>query len=325
MAHEIEGNKAFFAKNPAWHGLGKVFENAPNIDEAIAVAYPHNLFKMDCEYSMKTDDGEVFRQLSETTKIIVRDDGKELGSVGPDFELVQPLEIANHFRPLERLGVKMEAGGSLRDGRQMWLLGSVPGALRDVLKNDAVKGYFLMYTGFEGSLRVGGTFTGTRVVCANTLAMSLGEQANEKSGFKFKHTRNVRFKLDNAMATVQGAVKQFNGACDAFEALGKRHVTRDVQEDYITRVLLTDAEIAKPDDVSPRKANIVQHVIELLDTQAGLELVPAARGTAWQAYNAVTQYLTHDYGRSEESRVYEQWFGQNVALNKSALNLALAM
>jgi hypothetical protein len=33
------------------------------------------------------------------------------------------------------------------------------------------------------------------------------------------------------------------------------------------------------------------------------------KGTAWAAYNAVTEYITHERGRSDDNRVNAAWFG----------------
>lgn len=50
MAHEIEGNYAFFASGkPAWHGLGTVLTDAPSVDEAWRLAYPHALIETGLE------------------------------------------------------------------------------------------------------------------------------------------------------------------------------------------------------------------------------------------------------------------------------------
>ena len=75
--------------------------------------------------------------------------------------------------------------------------------------------------------------------------------------------------------------------------------------------------------MSTVKKNQSERVVELLDTQKGLDLVPAVRRTAWQAYNAVTEYLTHEHGRSEDTRLNSQWFGASANVNRKALSMAL--
>lgn len=58
--------------------------------------------------------------------------------------------------------------------------------------------------------------------------------------------------------------------------------------------------------------------------------LPGARGTYWGAYNAVTQYLSHDAGRSRDpvesarQRLEALWFGKGAETVTAAHGLALA-
>lgn len=317
MAHEIEGNKAFFVTEPAWHGLGTVLENSPTLEEGIAIAYPHQLFKLDLQ--AKIDD-----QIMDlaNSKVIMRDDGKEYNTVGSDFELLQPQEA---FKPFKNLIdsdlVSLEAGGSLRGGSQAWLLAKIKSAESEIVKGDLIKSYFLIATGFDGSLRLLMSQTNTRVVCANTLASAQSEGID----YRFKHTKNIRTRMNNAEDQVKSALEAFRKDTEAYKHLASKKVTQSDQIDYIGKVLLTKEEINDADQISTKKKTIVQNVIELLDTQKGIDYVPAIRGTAWQAYNAISQYITHDYGRSNDSRLNAQWFGESAKINDKALELALTM
>jgi phage/plasmid-like protein (TIGR03299 family) len=329
MAHEIESNKAFFVSKPAWHGLGTILTDAPTIEEAWTIAYPHTLFKMDLEAFTINDAGERVTLPLVNSKVIIRDDGTEFNTVGNDFELVQPIEILEHFRPLLDTGhVKLEAGGSLRGGSQMWALAKINGADCDILPGDQVKSYFLMYTGFDGSLRIGMSQTNTRVVCANTLAAAIGSGIDHK----FKHTKNVRTRMSGAIEQVKSALADFHKDAEAYKYLAQKKMTETQQEVYIAKTLLNDTEFEgymhdtlSRERISEKKVTIVHNVLELLDTQRGLEYIPAMRGTAWQAYNAVSEYVTHNYGRTTDSRLNAQWFGESAKLNDRALELALAM
>lgn len=327
MAHEVEQNKngdykAFFVEKPAWHNLGTVLSDAPTIEEAWHLAYPHTLFKMDLEATMITDDGEKVSMPLQNSKVIVRDDGTEFDTVGSDFELVQPIEILEHFRPLLDTGyVKLEAGGSLRGGSQMWALAKINGADCDVIPGDQIKSYFLMFTGFDGSLRIGMSQTNTRVVCANTLAMA----QNAGIDYQFKHTKHVRERMGKATDTIKKAIENFHKDAESYAYLASKKMTRSTQIEYIANVFLTVEELSGKTEVSGKKQAIVETVSDLLDTQKGLEYIPAIRGTAWQAYNAVTDYVTHSYGRTEDSRLNAQWFGASAGINRKALDLALTM
>jgi len=113
---------------------------------------------------------------------------------------------------------------------------------------------------------------------------------------------------------------------ESYKHLAERKVTRTTQEEYITKLLEPDLlDAKKASDVSTKAKNKVNHVIDLLDHQRGIEKVPAMRGTAWQAYNAVSEYITHENGRNPDSILNNQYFGDGVKLNHEALTLAMAL
>jgi hypothetical protein len=65
---------------------------------------------------------------------------------------------------------------------------------------------------------------------------------------------------------------------------------------------------------------IVSQVVPLFEGGVGAELT---RGTVWGAYNAVTEFVTHKRGRTEDARVDSQWFGDGAKLLDRALDVAL--
>lgn len=324
MAHEIENNNAFYVSKPAWHGLGEVLTGAPTIEEAWNLAYPHHLIELPVKASITSDDGE-HSVLMDNYKAIIRDDGKQIAVVNKTFETVQPMEVLEEFRPLLESGlVTLETGMSLREGRQMAVLAKINNAESDIVKGDSVKGYFLIATGFDGSMKICMSQTNTRVVCANTLAIAIGGKG-QNADHRFKHTKNVRVRMGNVVDQVKRAIEAFNKNVEAYKVLASKKVTRMAQETYIKHVFLTDSEKTGDTEVSTKKENIIGEVINLIDTQKGLELVPAIRGTAWQAYNAVSEYVTHDYGRNADTRLQAQYFGDSAKLNTLALQNALTM
>lgn len=317
MAHQIEKNYAFYASNtPAWHKLGTVLKDAPTIEEAWKLAYPHSL--IECEVSAHI--GEASESVPDY-KAIFRDDGKFIAMVKKTYELVQPYSTMNFFEPYIDSGlVELEAGGSLFDGKQMFALAKIKNTESDVLPGDSVKGYFLAVTSFDGSLAHTIKFTGTRVVCANTLAIALGETGQFK---RLRHTKNIHARIADIQHTVNIAQHDFSQSVDQYRALARKRVRPQLFEPYVRAVF--DAIPTKDKPVSDKMEAKVRHVLELVDNQIGMQYVPAMRGTAWQAYNAVSQYLTHDYGRSDDTKLAGQWYGPNVDLNEKALSLAMTM
>lgn len=320
MSHEIEDNKAFFKGQPAWHGLGKVLSDAPSVKEAWEIAYPHTLHECPIEAYI-LDDNSVKNYLPLTThKAIIRDDGKHLGIVGIDYKLEQPFEVMNFFQPYIESGlVELEAGGSLREGSRIWALGKIKQSEKEIVKGDTVKAYLLAATAFDGSLARLTKFCDTRVVCANTLAIARGERTTE---WKVRHTKNMDEKMEAVQEHVSAALNAHNKSVEAYRYLASKKMERKAQVSYIVEVIAGKKE---KKDWSAQLTTKVTTVIDLIDRQRGLEYVPAIKGTAWQAYNAVSEYVTHHAARNSDNRLNNQWFDASTQdLNQRALEVALA-
>jgi phage/plasmid-like protein (TIGR03299 family) len=176
---------------------------------------------------------------------------------------------------------------------------------------------------FDGSLATGWKQTGVRCVCANTIALAMKGGMDMKS----KHTKNTHKRLADYRDQVQANLRSFNTEVAMMRDLATKKTTRAAQVQYVYDSFLNPVEqkLLKDGELPTKTLNKVNTVIELLDTQKGIDLVPAIRGTAWQAYNAISEYLTHEAGRTDDSRVNSQWFGAGAALNAKAMQLAQAM
>lgn len=318
MADMIEADNAFFTGIPAWHGKGEVYRDAPPIHVAAKRACPYELFQLDIAAKMTGPDGTPLYHNANGYSAIVRSDGKVLGVHSDRYGLTQPYEMFNRFAPLVDSGlVQLEAGGLLNEGKKLWILGKIKGGEADIVPGDPVKAYLLFQTSFDGSCTAGAGFTGVRVVCANTLAMAQGDVS-----YRTKHTKNVNQRLDAYRDDIARTLHAFRENVESMRTLASKQVTRKEQETYIRHVL---AGPENAEELSTKMENKISEVIELLDTQKGLELVPRIRGTAWQAYNAVTDYVTHRAGRTQDSRLDSQWFGVNAKVNQRALEMAFTM
>lgn len=306
---------------PTWKTLGKSLVQYEDQAEAWHNAFPHSLLKVDLKACI-THDGGVYDQPVKNSKIILRNDGLELSTVGADFELVQPMDIFNRYvkRFTDTGKVKLTAGGSIHKGASMWAVAKIHGADAEIVSGDAIGGYLFFFTGFDGKLRMGIWNLFQRRVCWNTLAHAL---STGKAHMR-KHTKNIRYAMNESVTSIETSINSFFENVNAYKTLAAKKMDRNTQEEYIGKVILTPDELEGKKELSTKKETIVRNVIDLLDTQRGLELVPAIRGTAWQAYNAVSEYITHDYGRSEDSRLHAQWFGESAKVNQKALQLALA-
>jgi phage/plasmid-like protein (TIGR03299 family) len=326
MSHEITGERAFFLKTPAWHKIGKVFENELTDEEAIEVIHPEALD----EYRLAAidDDGNVVKELEKFKTVLRSGDLAEIACHRMSFETMQPWEHGKFFRPyLESGDVTLEAGGILREGTRMWLLGKLNKAKAEVVKGDTIAGYLLASTGFDGSLAYNVRLTNMRVVCANTLAWALEDGAIQQVSHNIRHTKNMRVKEAEVQEEIAKALSDFYKLTDTYQALAAKKMTAAKMIDYVKDVFVSpelEAKLKEENkELSTQMKGKINRVIDLIEGQSNLELVPAIRGTAWQCYNAVSEYLTHEHGRTDQSRLNGQWFGDSARVNNRAMKLAL--
>ncbi len=326
MAHEITDNRAFFHKTPAWHGIGQVFDRELTDEEAVQIIHPESLD----EYRLAAidDNGNIVKELTKFKTVLREGDLTEIACPRMSYETMQPWEHGKFFRPyLESGDVVLEAGGILREGTQMWMLGRLAKAKADIVKGDTIAGYLLASTGFDGSLAYNVRLTNIRVVCANTLAWALDGGAVKQVNHNIRHTKNMRIREAEVQEDIAKALADFYKLTDTYKALAAKKITAKQMIDYVKDVFVSpelEAKLKEENkELSSKMITKINRVIDLIEGQSGLELVPAIRGTAWQAYNAVSEYLTHEHGRTPESRLNGQWFGESARVNNRAMNLAL--
>lgn len=49
----------------------------------------------------------------------------------------------------------------------------------------------------------------------------------------------------------------------------------------------------------------------------------SADGTAWGVLNAVTQWVDHEYGRSQNARLNNAWLGRGDVMKREAMQILL--
>jgi phage/plasmid-like protein (TIGR03299 family) len=123
MAHQIlENDQMFSVGKKPWHGLGKVLENAPSIEEGIKLA------GLDWNVSLRpaiTNDDDSINL--DTHKIVVRDDIKQpLGIVGNNYQILQNKDAFSFFEPfVENEMASLETAGSLFNGKKVFILAKI--------------------------------------------------------------------------------------------------------------------------------------------------------------------------------------------------------
>jgi phage/plasmid-like protein (TIGR03299 family) len=314
MAHEFE--TGFFVGKAAWHRLGTVVQDAPKVEDAIQLAgLDWKVVERPVLYEDSFGD---FYIHARSHKVLVRpSDDYALGVVGEKYKPLQNEEAFTFFNPiLEQGGATLEAAGSLRYGKRIWVLAKLQGATAEITKGDEVVGYLLLSNSHDGSSAVRVQFTAVRVVCMNTLSAAerRGDDAFEHC-VRIRHTRGLPEALKEVRKALDLTNRTFSFSVEAYQRLASKGITVDGLKNYVREVLeATDSP------AMPLAWDWIQASYEL---GPGADL-PGVRGTYWGAYNAVTHWLGTIRGKSDESRLDSVWFGSGRQIADRALKVALA-
>jgi phage/plasmid-like protein (TIGR03299 family) len=317
-----------------WHGLGHAF-NEPPVSVEVALAASGMDFHVGladlqtCPMEpVKDKEGVILTPehpgyLAVPGRATYRTDtGAPLGVVGLRYKPLQNADAFQPFQPFLDAGeAHIETCGVLYAGRRVWILAKLNRDNAVVVPGDEIAKYLLLSHSHDGSLAVHYGLTAIRVVCANTEAMARNHNAS--SLFRLKHTAKVADRLDDISKIVNVADARFEATVEQYRDLAARGIRTADLEKYVKIVLGVDPDKAE-EDISTRAKNQMGRLVELFETGKGNDL-PGVKGTWWAAYNAASEYLSHERGRNQESRVNQLWFGAAANMNQLALDAAVEM
>lgn len=316
MSHEVEN--MFYRNEVPWHRLGNFIQHEPTIEEAIVAA------GLDWTVSMKnllTVDG-----IPVPNKAVQRDaDQSILGVVGPNYKPLQNMDAFKFFNPfLESGEAALETAGSLRQGKRVWILAKINKDPMVIVpkSDDKVSKYILLAHGHDGLMSVRVGFTPVRVVCANTLAMSVNSSGS--SLLRVKHTKNLNENLEKISEVMNAANASFEATAEQYRFLASREINQADLEKFVKLVFVGEGyEKMEADGKKPAR-DVLPKVTNLFENGLGNNM-QGVRGTYWAAYNAVTEYLGYERGQDEQARLDKMWFGDSATVNKDALKIATKM
>jgi len=317
MAHQVE--TMAYAGSVPWHGLGQEVSNDLTPAQMMKEA--------GCDW--KVHEVESFvefngNRIKTGQKSLVREtDGRILTNVGENWHPVQNEQAFEFFSDFVLSGdMEMNTAGSLRNGQIVWALAKVSESF-DLFGGDKVDSYLLFSNPHQYGKSIDIRFTPIRVVCNNTLTMSL----NGKADRAVKVGHRTAFNAESVKETLGLAHDKFAKYKEMAQFLGSKRYTVDSLIQYYNEVFPntsrtnTDRTVAQLADLS-RNAQLCMNVI---DNQPGAEY---AEGSWWQAFNSITYVTDHVQGRNSDNRLHSQWFGQNqlrkVKAAEKAVEFAMA-
>jgi phage/plasmid-like protein (TIGR03299 family) len=318
MAHMVEmiGDKAqmAYAGDVPWHGLGTKVPSDLTPEQMLQAAGLD--WRVEAYPAIATlPNGE---QINTGHSALVRSsDNKVLDVITEDWNPMQNHDAFEFFNDFVSAGdMEMHTAGSLRDGRIVWGLAKVNESFELFGGRDQVDSYLLFTNPHQYGQSIDVRFTPIRVVCNNTLTLSLNSQS--KSMVKVSHRRE--FDADLVKETLGVAREKLDRYKEMAAHLSQKRFNDESIVEYFQRVfpVLTKKEDSEKELSKSAKAALEDH----LDSQPGAEL---GEGTWWAAFNTVTYMTDHIIGRSVDSRLTSAWYGANKNLKTRALEIAVEM
>jgi len=321
MSHEVEmvngvAQMAYAGETP-WHGLGT--KVAPDLSPIQIMSKAGLDWSVEKE-TMTTASGVEI----EGKKALVRSsDNKVLDVVGDNWNPVQNSDAFEFFSEYTLAGdMEMHTAGSLKGGQMVWALAKVKESF-DILGGDQVDSYLLFSNPHKYGKAIDVRFTPIRVVCNNTLSMSLGQNVANSV------TLNHRNEFNPAMVKEQMGIasEKFAKYKEMAEFLSTKKFSMNSLVQYYNEVFprtyqgKKDVQVKTFADLSSNG----QKAYSYLETQPGAQY---GEGSWWQALNSVTYLTDHKMGREVDSRLTSAWFGANqtrkIRAVEKAVELAVA-
>lgn len=285
-----DGKRSLFAsfREVAWHRLGTVFQNVvTDYSEMISLAGlgGWNVRVVPAEY--------MGYRFATPTFFILADIGDETVILGTSGKRYTPVQNEDAFAFLQSLqdGARWETAGAIENGTKIF--GSMAFDRQFVLDpsgvSDTVESYLMLHKSHNGG-GGGGGVTPVRVVCKNTLAAAL---PGLKQTFTIRHTKNVAERMALEAETWRNA----HAYMDAFESEAQALFQKSVTDDQFFGLVKT----LYPEPEENKKGALTKWENRIGMFAQAWQGEPNAgiRGTAWGAWNALTE--ANQWGRNMQS------------------------
>lgn len=310
MAHMVE-TMAYAGETP-WHGLGvKVPSDLSPAQMLEKAGLDWTVQKIPAFANI---DGQ---QTNVGWSALVRSSDKEvLSVVSNDWNPVQNHEAFDFFHEYCAAGdMEMDTAGSLRDGQIVWGLAKIKESF-ELFKGDRVDSYLLFTNPHKFGQSIDVRFTPIRVVCNNTLTLSLSQQVERV----VKKSHRTEFDPAQVKEQLGIATHKLAKYKEMAQFLGSKRYTNETLTEYFNRVFPVLAYNKEKGPQRKQLSKSATRALEIVGTQPGAQY---AEGSWWQAFNAVTFMTDHEIGRTADSRLTSAWFGPNKNLKVKALETAV--
>lgn len=310
MAHNVE-TMAYAGETP-WHGLGKKVHHDLTPDQMLKEAgLDWTVEKIPAYVTLESG-----KKVPVGRSALVRSsDESVLDVVGEDWYPTQNQEAFNFFHEYVMAGdMEMNTAGSLRDGQIVWALAKVKESF-ELFGGDQVDSYLLFSNPHKYGMPIDIRFTPIRVVCNNTLTLSL----NTKSSNFVKVSHRIQFNADQVKEVLGIASTKLETYKETAQFLGSKRYTSGNIVDYFRDIFPVTGK-KNEEDKKKEISRSATRALAYIESQPGANF---AEGSWWSAYNTVTYMADHVLGRDPDTRLYNSWYGHIKNLKLEALKKAV--
>lgn len=268
-----------------------------------------------------TVDGACMPRAYGTVRTLPDGSRQGLGVVGDRYNVVQDSEAFKIMQPLLDNGTVSTLTAGVYMAKS-WLYGEGGSFQADIVPGDTIEARVLIGNSHDGSIPWSFGFPGNRVVCQNTFHMALSSKLSKL--LKVRHTRNAAELVAQVQAAVEAFGYEFVTEVDKMQALAKAPCTETQLKEYTGYVFSKWADDSE-DNEEAKESRVYAKVLQNFEGGQGAQY---HRGTLWGAYNAVTEYVSHQRSRGEESadrRFVDLNWGNGAQITKRALERAVEL
>lgn len=315
MAHNINEGNRVFTVGKSWHGLGTIVETEQTAENAIKLA------KLDYNVEKENIFLKDAKRIDNNIAIVRQDTREVLGITTNKYQIVQNTGAFSFFDVVVGEGQAVyHSAGALGKGEKIWILAKLP---NDIIinSNDTIEKYLCLTNSHDGRSSLRMYFTPVRVVCQNTLNMSMQDA---KNGISIRHNGNIKMKINEARKILGISIDYYN----QFESIVKQMESKELQEKELNNYFDKVLSINDEKEVSTRKQNQKDELKTLFEYGKGQKI--GNKHSLWKAYNSVTEYVDHkrtikNLDKDNTNRLASIWFGSGAKLKERAYNEAVAL
>ena len=304
MSHQFTSG-VFLHNKPAWHRLGVVLDGTLPAREAFHLA------KADFSVAPRPVFDADMHPIAGYQAITRLDNGRTLAVMSDSYTPIQNEALIRIAEALHE-DTSMDAVCVLADGKRVSFTARIRGAEGEVVPGDPVQQYLIGCTSHDGSMPFQLLFSPIRVVCQNTLSAALGlasKPYQKDNSIRIRHTKNAEALIQRLPELVDIRRRQFHGGLSELKQMALTPCSESQFRQYISDVF-ADQLNGNINDVRGNQRTVRPKILEDLPGWPSLlrkfqgdaigSDLRASHGTAWAAYQAVTEYLSHEVGRSKD-------------------------